>query len=170
MTVSAARRKDHVRATLVQMVNAVGDAPRLDCRFRPDDPSFDSVLPTTWREMLDADLIEDRGRHDFVITPFGWITGLRISGLLAGEDCRSRAQKIVRALKGRVKGRQDIHDELVDIRTLASELALPIGWLANAMEARLIEKVFPKDRMRVRYEKLLVRIPPTFGTDPIEID
>jgi hypothetical protein len=170
MTVSTERRKDHVRATLVRMVDAVADSHRLDHGFRPDDPRFDSVLPTTWRDMLDAELIENRSRHDFVLTPFGWITGLRLRGWLAGDECRARARKIVQALKRRVKGRHGIHDELVDVRTLAGEIGLPLGWLANAMEARLIERVFPKDRVKVRYEKLLIRIPPTFGTDPIDIE
>lgn len=170
MTVSTAHRKDLVRTMLIQMVDAVGDDERVGHVFRPDDPRFASILGATWRDMVDAGLIKDFARSDFLLTPSGWITGLRLSGRLESNDVRERAVKIVRALKARVKGRHGIDDEYVDVRELAKELKLPIGWLENAMEAKLLQQVFAKDRMTLAYDGVLIGIPPTFGSDPIEID
>jgi hypothetical protein len=169
MTISVTRRKDHVRAALISLVEIVGDDHRIEHHFNPDDSRFAGLIETTWRELLDADFLELRGRSP-VLTPSGWITGLRLSGRLISPDIRDRAQRIVRSLKARVKGRRGIHDVFVNVRELAEELNLPVGWLANAFEAQLIEKVFPKDRVKVRYERLLVRIPPTFGSDPVDIE
>ena len=69
-----------------------------------------------------------------------------------------------------MKGRRSIHHQWVDVRELARELILPVGWLSNAMEARLIERVFKKDRVKVRYDGRLIGIPSTFASDPLEID
>jgi hypothetical protein len=173
MTVPTARRQDHVRAALIQLVEIVGDDQRIEHHFSTDDERFAGFLETTWRNLLDAGFVELRSRFQgglLVLTPSGWITGMRLSGRLHGEVVRERAQRIVRSLKARVKGRHGIHDELVDVRDLARELDIPVGWLVNAMEAKLLDRVFAKDRMKLRYDKLLVRIPPTFGSEPVEID
>ena len=77
--------------------------------------------------------------------------------------------RIVSALKKRVKGRVGVDDEFVDVQVLAAELNLPIGWLKNAMEARLLEHVFG-ERMALRYDTVFIGVPPTFASDRIEID
>ena len=143
MTVSVARRKDHVRAALMKLVEIVGDDHRIGHHFDTDDTRFAHFLETTWRELLDAGFIELSGRS-VVLTPSGWITGMRLSGRLDSPEVRERAQRIVQTLKARVKGRRSIHHQWVDVRELARELILPVGWLSNAMEARLIERVFKK--------------------------
>jgi hypothetical protein len=172
MTISANRRTDDVRAAVSKLTELVGDDHRIVNHFSPDDPRFSDFLETTWRELLDADLIEWRNRS-LVLTGRGWTTGLRLCGRLQSTEVRHRAQTIVEALKARVKGRHGLHDECVDVRNLARELGLPVGWLWNAMDADLLQKVFPKDRMNARLDqqhKLLIKIPSTFGSDPIEIE
>lgn len=171
MTEPLTRRKDHVREALRLMVRDVGDSWTRECYFRPTDPQFAGLIQTTWREMLDADLVESAGVHLlFRLTPFGWYTGLRLAGRLDSEELRERASKLAAALKGHVKGRHDLHDSLVDVRQLAKETALPVGWLCNVFDADLLQKLFPKGRMNARMEKLLVRVPPTFGMDPLMTD
>jgi hypothetical protein len=171
VTVPMARRKDHVREAVRLMVIDVGDESTRDHCFRASDPRFSELLQTTWREMLDAGLTESAGVHLlYRLTPFGWYTGLRLTGMLESEELRERASKVAAALKGRVKGRHDVHDSLVDVRQLGIETGLPVGWLCNVFDADLLPKLFPKDRMNARMEKLLVRIPPTFGMDPLKMD
>ena len=68
--------------------------------FRPDDLRFTAILGTTWRAMLDAGLIEDMALSDFLLTPFGWFTGLKQSGesherrhSSTGSEDRQRAEE-----------------------------------------------------------------------------
>lgn len=172
MTISIARRKDDLRAAIIKLADIVGDDHRIQHHFSPEDPRLSDFIETTWREMIDAGLLELRGR-ELAVTGFGWITGLRLSGRLQSAEVRQRAQIVVRALKARVKGRHGLHDEFVDVRDLAQELNLPVGWLWNAMDAELLQKVFPKDRINARLDqrhKTLIKIPPTFGSEAIDIE
>lgn len=106
MTVSTAHRKDLVRTMLIQMVDAVGDNERVGHVFRPDDPRFASILGATWREMVDAGLIKDFARSDFVLTPFGWITGLRLSGRLESVRSPQSTKPVQQKLPRRRAARQ----------------------------------------------------------------
>lgn len=172
MTLSVPRRKADVKRTLAKLVAVIGDDYLLEHDFSLDDPRFADVLPTTWRELVDAGFAETDYRA-ITLTPSGWIAGLRYAGLLESPDLRSRAVAMVRALKARVKGRHELHDELTDTRELAAELEIPEGWVTNALRANLLQAVFPKDRMNAKPDSQypsLIRIPPTFNSDPIEVD
>lgn len=172
MTHSVPRRKDDLRRALVKLVEIVGDDYCIEHFFRIDDPRLEGVLTTTWREMSDADLIDLSG-HDFSLTATGWLTGLRIAGKLGSPEVRARALEMVKALKAQVKGRHDLHDEVIDVREFAKEVNLPEGWVVNALDSGLLQKVFPKDRINASLDpeyKVLIRIPPTFGSDPIDIE
>ena len=50
----------------------------------------------------------------------------------------------------------------MDIRTLAEEIGLPVGWVFNAISANLLERLFPHHLMSVEFRRLLIVIPSTF--------
>jgi hypothetical protein len=151
------------------MVEQQGDEQRIS--VPPADPDFESLAPTTWRELVDEGLIEDRGEKPgptFRLTPDGWIAGLELSGALIRQDIRERAITIRRALKARVKGRQEHYGAHVDVRELAFEVGLPVGWVWNAIRSNLLQAMFPDDLMNAALDgrrELLIEIPPTFDMD-----
>ena len=99
------------------------------------------------------------------MTPRGWLAGLECSGALDDERVRDRAVAIRQALKSRIKGRHNPYDEYVDVRDLAEQLRLPVGWVRNALRANLLQAMFPHHLMNATLDHrhhLLIQIPPTF--------
>ncbi len=101
------RRIADKRATLILMVESVGDdRPCNNSSFSRWTPGFEDFESTTWRELADAYLIEERGEKPgptYRLTPLGWITGLEWSGaLVEGLDVHQRAIAIRCALKAKV--------------------------------------------------------------------
>lgn len=167
MPAPADRRTADIQNALRLMVEALGDEPLNGVAFYPAEPRFNDLLNTTWRELLDQGFIEDRGEKpgpSFRLTPQGWLAGLHLTGALEQDGTRARAITIRRALKEHVKGRQAHYDALIDVRQLAEELQLPVGWVWNAMRANLLSAVFPDHLMNATLDsrQLLVKIPPTF--------
>ncbi len=171
MPINEDRRAADLKSALTLMVEAQGDEPLHGVMFSPSQSRFQGLASTTWRELLDDGLIEDRGEKPgptFRLTARGWLAGLKCSGALERPDIRERAIRMRRDLKARVKGRQDVYGACVDVRDFAEEIGLPIGWVWNAMRANLLQALFQDDLMNAsldaRYH-LLIQIPPTFDMD-----
>ena len=165
MPIDPKRRVTDLAQALTLMVERLGDDQLM--AFSPTDPGFESLAPTTWYELLDSALIENRGEKpgpSFRLTPGGWLMGLRLNGALEQPHVRERAITIRRALKARVKGRHDIYGARVDVRAFAEEIGLPVGWVWNAMRANLLQALFPNHQMNATFDQhqLMIRIPPTF--------
>jgi hypothetical protein len=162
------RASDRARA-LILMLEKQGDEQRI--AVRPSDTDFEALAPTTWRELVDEGLIEDRGEKPgptFRLTPYGWLAGHKLSGALNRQDIRDRAVAIRRALKARVKGRREHHGARVAVREFAREVGLPVGWVWNAIRANLLQAMFPDDLMNATLDarhELLIEIPPTFDME-----
>jgi hypothetical protein len=171
MPIDPKRRVSDLTQALTLMLDAQGDNPLNGIRFSPSESRFAGLAPTTWRELVDADLIEDRGEKPgptFRLTPHGWLTALQLSGGLDRQDIRDRAITMRRALKAKVKGRREHYGSHVDVRDFASEIGLPIGWVWNAMRANLLQALFPDDLMNATLDarrSLRIEIPPTFDMD-----
>jgi len=160
------RRIADKRATLILMVESVGDdRPCNRSSFSRWTPGFEDFESTTWRELADAYLIEERGEKPgptYRLTPLGWITGLEWSGaLVEGSDVHQRAIAIRCVLKAKVN-RQQSFDFPIHVRDLAKEVGLPVGWVWSAMSANLLQKMFPNHLMNARFDGHLIKVPPTF--------
>ena len=168
MPINYERRQSDLTQALRLMVEAQGDEPLNGMTFSPSDTRFQALIPTTWRELLDDGLIEDRGEKpgpSFRLTARGWLAGLQLTGALERQDIRDWAIGMRRALKARVQGRLEHYDARVDVREFAREIDLPIGWVSNAMRANLLQEVFKNHLMNASLDKLLIRIPPTFDME-----
>jgi hypothetical protein len=170
MSVSDEVRREDKRRTLCLMVEHVGDHSVRHVAFEPTEAGFTEVLQTTWRELIDQGLLDDKmsafGHPRFRLTSRGWLRGLAFSGALDEAAFRKRCTQLARALKAVVKGRQSHYDEFVGVNALAAENGLPEGWIHNALEARLLEVVFPNDRWDAQLDpesRNTVRVSPIFG-------
>ncbi len=155
-------------AVLRIMVTAVGDEPIIPCHFHPSDPRFSDLLQTTFHELVRQSYIETTGERPPVyrLTPEGWLEGLRQLGELEGQRIHERATAIVNALKARIKGRHS--EEHLDVEALANEIGIPVGWVWNALESNLLERLFPERGFDGVLDGRLIRIPRTFGMPPLD--
>jgi hypothetical protein len=60
MSVSDADRRQDKQRTLCRMLALVGDDYLIQTVVKPAAKEFEDVLPTTWRELLDDGLIDDK--------------------------------------------------------------------------------------------------------------
>ena len=166
MTHSVARRRRDVESVLRLMVTDVGDEAIRTAHFSPHDQHrFSNILLTTFDELLDQGDLETTGEKPgpiYRLTPEGWLHGLELLGQLDGQHVRERIIVIIAALKARAKGRQGAVS--IDVRDLAVELGIPVGWLSNAMAAELPTRLFPNAGFSATStDGLLIQVPATFG-------
>lgn len=173
MSVSDTVRISNKKTTLAVMLQHVGDHDVRMVTFSGADEEVKDVLATTWRELLDDNLIDDKhsvmGQARFRLTPAGWLRALASDPSIIDSDAfRDRCRQLVRALKAVVKGRDGHYDEFVHIRKIASATGIPEGWINNAIRSRLLGVVFPRDRWDVQEDKGMLRISPTFGLNALD--
>jgi hypothetical protein len=170
MTISKELRREQIVLCLRRMLARVGDDDFLETTmFDVTDPAFADLLRTTWIELLELGLVQrDRVTAErYLLTHAGWITALKITGLINDPALLERCQILVRTLKASVKGRDHGRDALLSDHELAAATRLPMPWLFNAMKARLLREMFPKDKMNARWDSnsRCFRVPQTFGMD-----
>lgn len=167
MSVSDSDRRHDKERVLCEMLAAVGDKYLFEVAVSPKDVNFASTLQTTWRELMDDGLIDDKysamGNPRFRLTPSGWLRAMCLTKTVDTEQCRDRCAELARALKAVVKGRDSHHDGLTSENAIASATGLPAGWVFNAIKSRLLGVVFPKDRWDATVDRRTIRVSPTFG-------
>lgn len=173
MSVSDSTRISDKRLALAIMLHHVGDHDVSTVSFSAADEEVKSVLPTTWRELLDDHLIDDKhsaiGMARFRLTPAGWLRALASDASIIDSDVfRDRCRQLVKALKAVVKGRDQHYDQFASIQEIASLTGIPEGWINNAIRSRLLGVVFPRDRWDVQEDKGMLRISPTFGLNALD--
>lgn len=172
MTVSSQRRVDEKTAVLQRMLVELGDRDAATLSFGEEDPWFGEVLQTTWRELLDDNLVDDKwstmGRTRFRLTVHGWLRAISASSMIEETEFRNRCSQLAAALKGVVKGRNSHRDQFASPTEVANQIGVPEGWVMNAIQGRLLGVVFPKSRWDATYSKGLIRVSPTFGLSHTE--
>jgi hypothetical protein len=167
MSISDAERRQNKQLALCRMLTMVGDRYLVEVAVDPADKEFETVLSTTWRELLDDGLVDDEfssfGSPAFRLTAAGWLRAMLVSGTADTAECRERCTRLARALKSIVKGRGSHYDELTTEHEVAAAADLPVGWVFNAIKSRLLGVVFPQDRWDATIDKRTIRVSPTFG-------
>lgn len=172
MTVSDQHRHDEEAAVLERLLHLVGDQEVRECVVNPAKDSLGTVLPTTWRELLDEGLIDEKfsgiGFVRFRLTSAGWLWALTLTGQIEASAFRERCKRLVMALKAVAKGRQSHRGELVRLTSIAASTNLSVGWIANAIRSGALSSVFPRDSWDVQFERDNLRVSPTFGLNVLD--
>lgn len=168
MSVSDDQRREDKKRTLIRMYREVADLRAWQVSFDADDAAVPGVLQTTWRELLDDGLIDDKastfGRPQYRLTYRGWLRALLISGDVDTTETRDRCTRLAKALKRVVKGRKSHYDEFTSIDSVASDANLPEGWVFNAIQSKLLTAVFKDDKWDARIDgRNAIRVSPTLG-------
>jgi hypothetical protein len=173
MSISDAARIVDKRETLAIMLQHVGDHDVRTVTFSTNDDEVKGVLPTTWRELLDDNLIDDEfsaiGLARFRLTSAGWLRAVASDPAVIDSDAfRERCRQLVKALKSVVKGRDEHYDRYMHVDEVAASTGLPEGWIHNVIRSRLLGVVFPRDRWDVQEDRGMLRISPTFGLNALD--
>ena len=170
MSLSDEERRADKKRTLTHMMRDVGDHRTWEVRFEPNEPGLAETHTTTWRELLDDNLVDDKlSTHAgprYRLTYHGWLRALMWSGEIDAPSTRERCTRLAQALKRVVKGRTSHYDEFASVSELSAVTDLPEGWLVNALDAGLLSVVFPDDKWDAHMDpksRNVVRVSPTFG-------
>jgi hypothetical protein len=172
MTMGDSDRRTDAEKLLGALLEALGD-DAIDVRlFDPASPQFEGFLNTSWGELETSEFVVSTPvPPDFFyrLTPSGWIEALVRHGFLNDEGIRGRLADFAAALKAKVKGRTA--SAVVDLDSLASETGIPAGWIFNAVDSRLINRIHRRrdaswlEGARGR----LVVVPADFGMTEIDL-
>ena len=169
MSMSDDARREDKKRTLVLMLRAVGDQYRAwQVDFNAGEPAVADTLQTTWRELLDERLIDDKhsvmGQARYHLTAAGWLRALIISGDADTPETIDRCSRLAKALKRAVKGRKSHYDVFASVDAVAADANLPEGWVYNAITSKLLSVVFRKDKWDAQIDGgRMIRVSPTFG-------
>lgn len=168
VTLSPAHREHDEDLVLAHMVEATGVALLGSQQFRVRDTAFSEVAGSSFAALAERGWLTYDGvigEPSYSLTPAGWLEGLRRSRRLESDLLRGRCQRVVQALRGRLKHDNRSSPLGVSARpdVIATEADVPLPWLLNALDSGLFQAVFPQQQMHVTYERKLIRIPPTFG-------
>lgn len=136
-------------------------------RCEPESERFRDIPQTTWLEMESLGYVRAAhaiGSPGYVLTGEGWIAALRGLGALESDDLRARAVALRAALKDLVKGRP-LNGVVTNYHELAARTGLPFEWIANALRARLLQRLWPGDHLDIAMEHRgrVIRVPARFG-------
>ena len=166
MPIKPSRREADIASALQLLLARQGDQPLVSGRFSPSH--LPDLAPTTWNDLLDDGILEDRGEKPGPLLRFtaqGWLEALEQTGALEQPVVRERAIQMRRALKAHAE-RNAHYPQPLHVQDLAKEVGLPVGWVKAAIDANLLQAMFPDDTMNATFAAngLLIRIPANFAS------
>jgi hypothetical protein len=171
MTIGRREREENQRRAFSLILNALGDQAIDTTLFDAEAPPFaESVLRTTWEELVRSEYVSKLRGAQYRLTPKGWLAALELSGTAESDTYRERLGRVLAAMKSHVKGRSE--SKVVDLRTLAAESNEAEGLIFNIIESRASTPVSAGRRGATWFEKergRLVDIPVDFNMEPVDI-
>jgi hypothetical protein len=171
MTLSKLDREENNKAALLLMFGLLGDDAIDIAIFLSDQPPFaESVLRTTWEDLLRSGYVAHLGGPMYRLTAKGWLYCLEVTQAANSPVFMDRFGRILAALKKRVKGRTG--PALISHYELATELQEPLGWIFNVIDSRATSDLnsgrigagwYQNERGR------LIEIPVDFNMQPLDI-
>jgi hypothetical protein len=168
MSLSRQGRLDNLEFALKLFVRDIADNYYREVYFSPEGTEYEKILLTTWQETQDEGYLSKVAYNRFQLTGYGWLKGFELLGLMDSEEYRERLGRLSKAMKDRVKGRQE--HVLVTSITLANETGLPLGFIRNVVDTGLMGRMFNRvDAEWSSYSdtQFAIRIPTNFGLEKL---
>jgi hypothetical protein len=168
MTLSRDELVADLKRTLLLMFDEVGDRRISAVFFNVARPELTHIQATTWSVLTDQHYIAPMlNAQIYVLTSRGWAKGLDLRGETASQSLRDKLGQLCASLKKHVKGRA--RPALVTIQTAATDSKLSDGFIFNAIEAKLIERVLQRKGAdwATGFKGSVILVPDTFGQEPI---
>ena len=167
MSLSKAGRQENVNRALRLLMDGVGERWIKKALIHAQSDPYKSVHETTWADLRNQDLIQDAGAGSVHLTGQGWEDGLRSTGR-DNPDTLVRVERIYQGLRTIVAGRSKPAESApVRLGDVASATGLQSGFIANVIEARLIESWLNRRgaTWASGFEGRMILVPPDFGVE-----
>ena len=167
MSLSESARLKNVNHALRLLMDAVGDSWIRKALINPESDAFKPVHQTTWKDLRSSNLIQYAIGGHIILTGQGWEAGLRATGR-DDPDMLVRVERIYRAIRTAVAGRSNPEGASpVRISEVASKAGLQSVFVANVIEARLIESWLNRRgaTWAPEFEGRMILVPPDFGEE-----
>jgi hypothetical protein len=134
--------------------------------INPKSDAYRGVAQTTWADLRSQELIEDAKARCVLLSAHGWEMGIRSFG--AGHrEWRENVGHIYKSIKS-LTVRTNL-DAISPVRLgrVASHAGLPAGFVANVIEARLIESWLNRRGVTWAsgFEGRVILVPVDFGLE-----
>jgi len=163
------RRANHRRAFELMLAQLADRAIDTNLFYAELPPFAESVLRTTWEELLREGYVEAVGAR-WRLTAKGWLLAIEATDVSTSPTYRERLGRLLAVMKRHVKGRRD--SAIVELRMLAKESNEPEGWIFNVIDSRA-SSATGLGRTGARWygneRGRLVEIPVDFNLEPIDI-
>jgi hypothetical protein len=168
MTISAEVRLQNALALLALLYQTMEDAPIDLTTFDSRDGCFTSIQETSWDELVSEGLLSKRRDSLYFFTAKGWSEAVIRAGDVDSPDFQHRLGQLSKALKDKIKGRQDT--AFISLDEVANDSGLPSGWVFNAIDSHLLCRIYGK-KDAIWFEGTrgrVIEVPRDFGL--VEID
>src|SRR5688572_2958319 len=105
MTLSPETQRENQAQLLKLLLDATGDNHALAI-YETKDPRFAAILPTSWAHLESRGYVKAQhtfGNPSYQFTPAGWLFTLVLTHGITTRGTAERAEKLLRAIKGRVE-------------------------------------------------------------------
>lgn len=169
MTISKDCRTQNIDYALTLFVNQVNDNAIDNVTIRQSASEFADVLPTTWQELRDRYWLHQIKSTDIHwMTGAGWYAGVKAAGKCDEPLFREQMSRLAATLKRLVKDREQETVAVIDAVAIAA--SVPIGFVYNAIESRLLDREFKMvgaSWSGHSNPRVIIRIPINFGHSPL---
>lgn len=141
MTLSDRARTKNALLAMTLLLEELEDEAIDQRLFASDNTKFAEIAPTTWKELISAELISPVtvGVSTYYrFTPEGWFEALARTDRLGCEEVRERMARLNATLKSFVDERHA--DVPVAFDRVVNESNVPAGWVFNAIDCRLVNR------------------------------
>ena len=169
MSLSKQARHDDIQKALELMLARLGEQAIDRVLFNRDEPPFDQIYPTTWKELAEKYLIkplDGAGPQLFWLTGYGWYAALEQANRFSDPTLIEKMSALSAALKDSVKGRDT--EALLYVGNLATQTGLSEDWIYNAIESNLVGRQFGRRGAKwAAGIKNTIIVPIDFGLEPL---
>jgi hypothetical protein len=145
------------------LLERLGDRAIYKCEVLNDDPSFASILSTTWEDLVDVGMVQARPGLNwchYQLTAKGWLEALQLTGEFDSTEFQSRFGRLnatLNSLRTRsTEGFEQVH-------VVAMQADVPEDWLFNILESQIWERRHNRYGAHFDESETMVIIPARFN-------
>ena len=164
---SRAERIKNVNHVLALLMEDVGERWIRTALVNPKSDAYRGVAETTWTDLKGQHLIQDATAGCVLLSGHGWEVGLRLAGRDTPET-RAKLERLCKSIKSVVSDKSSLAAACsVRLAQVASHAGLDAGFVANVIEARLIESWLNRRGVTwaAGFEGRMILVLPDFGSE-----